>query len=182
MLRDKGTKNLSELKNFFTTDEKAFFAIYNTLRSLKIDFKRFGFKKANNKKTHIFPFFSINNPENYCKSNIYKLFSFQKDIFYRLLKNQNILWRELVHCITLKIIHKSDKINYLGKENKPKCLIIDDTDLPKTGRKMEWIGYIFSHVSGSYMLGFKDLAKKRQKNICLFFTVSQQNPYYRIII
>ena len=50
MLRDKGTKNLSELKNFFTTDEKAFFAIYNTLRSLKIDFKRFGFKKANNKK------------------------------------------------------------------------------------------------------------------------------------
>ena len=28
---------------------------------------------------------------------------------------------------------------------------------------MECIGYIFSHVSGSYMLGFKDLAKKRQK-------------------
>ncbi len=42
MLRDKGTKNLSELKNFFTTSEKAFFAIYNTLRSLKIDFKHFG--------------------------------------------------------------------------------------------------------------------------------------------
>jgi len=38
MLRDKGTKNLSELKNFFTTGEKAFFAIYNTLRSLIIDF------------------------------------------------------------------------------------------------------------------------------------------------
>ena len=30
MLQDKGTKNLSELKNFFTTGEKAFFAIYNT--------------------------------------------------------------------------------------------------------------------------------------------------------
>lgn len=118
MLRDKGTKNLSELKNFFTTDEKAFFAIYNTLRSLKIDFKRFGFKKANNEKISakmklflliFFPFFSINNPANYCKSNICKLFSFQKDIFYRLLKNQNILWRELVHCITLKIIHNQTK-------------------------------------------------------------------------
>ena len=87
MLRDKGTKNLSELKNFFTTGEKAFFAIYNTLRSLKIDFKYFGFKKANNEKISakmklflliFFPFFSINNPANYCKSNIYKLFSFQK--------------------------------------------------------------------------------------------------------
>jgi len=83
MLRDKGTKNLSELKNFFTTGEKAFFAIYNTLRSLKIDFKRFGFKKANNEKISakmklflliFFPFFSINNSANYCKSNIYKYY------------------------------------------------------------------------------------------------------------
>jgi len=83
MLPDKGTKNLSELKNFFTTGEKAFFAIYNTLRSLKIDFKRFGFKKANNEKISakmklflliFFPFFSINNSANYCKSNIYKFF------------------------------------------------------------------------------------------------------------
>ena len=83
MLRDKGTKNLSELKNFFTTNEKAFFAIYNTLRSLKIDFKRFGFKKANNEKISakmklflliFFPFFSINNSANYCKSNIYKYY------------------------------------------------------------------------------------------------------------
>ena len=31
MLRDKGTKNLSELKNFFTTNEKAFFPVYNIL-------------------------------------------------------------------------------------------------------------------------------------------------------
>ena len=31
MLPDKGTKNLSELKNFFTTNEKAFFPLYNTL-------------------------------------------------------------------------------------------------------------------------------------------------------
>ena len=31
MLPNKGTKNLSELKNFFTTSEKVFFAIYNTL-------------------------------------------------------------------------------------------------------------------------------------------------------
>ena len=28
---DKGTKNLSELKNFFTISEKAFFPVYNIL-------------------------------------------------------------------------------------------------------------------------------------------------------
>ena len=31
MLRDKDTKNLSELKNFFTISEKAFFPVYNIL-------------------------------------------------------------------------------------------------------------------------------------------------------
>ena len=31
MLPDKGTKNLSELKNFFTTSEKTFFPVYNIL-------------------------------------------------------------------------------------------------------------------------------------------------------
>lgn len=31
MLRDKDTKNLLELKNFFTISEKAFFPVYNTL-------------------------------------------------------------------------------------------------------------------------------------------------------
>ena len=31
MLPNKGTKNLSELKNFFTISEKVFFPVYNTL-------------------------------------------------------------------------------------------------------------------------------------------------------
>jgi len=31
MLPNKGTKNLSELKNFFTISEKAFSPVYNTL-------------------------------------------------------------------------------------------------------------------------------------------------------
>ena len=31
MLRDKDTKNLLELKNFFTISEKAFFSVYNIL-------------------------------------------------------------------------------------------------------------------------------------------------------
>lgn len=42
-----------------------------------------------------------------------------------------------------------------GKD--PVCLIIDDTDLPKAGKKIEKIGRIFSHVSHSSLLGFKAL-------------------------
>jgi DDE family transposase len=37
------------------------------------------------------------------------------------------------------------------------CFILDDTDLPKKGRTIEFIGRIYSHVTGSYQLGFKSM-------------------------
>ncbi|PLB86086.1 hypothetical protein C0T31_07215 [Dysgonamonadaceae bacterium] len=39
----------------------------------------------------------------------------------------------------------------------PRCLIIDDTDPDKTGRRIELIGKIYSHVSNTFNLGFKGL-------------------------
>ncbi len=35
------------------------------------------------------------------------------------------------------------------------CFILDDTDLPKRGKAIEFIGRIFSHVTHRYGLGFK---------------------------
>jgi len=37
------------------------------------------------------------------------------------------------------------------------CLIIDDTDYPKTGRCIDNIGRIHSHVQNLFILGFKAL-------------------------
>lgn len=43
-------------------------------------------------------------------------------------------------------------------ENKsPRCLIVDDSDLPKTGRRTELIGKVFSHVTHQSILAFKGL-------------------------
>ena len=39
----------------------------------------------------------------------------------------------------------------------PRCLIIDDTDLHKTGRYIELIGRVFSHVTKTSIIGFKGL-------------------------
>lgn len=44
-----------------------------------------------------------------------------------------------------------------SKHDKPVCLIIDDTDAPKAGKKCELIGRIYSHVSHKSILGFKCL-------------------------
>lgn len=166
MLRDKGTKNISELKSFFTQSEKAFMAILNVLKFLRIETKHFGFSQATNQKYSaknklflllLYPLFSIKNPNNYCKSGIYKVFNCKKDIFYRLLNSSQIFWRKLVESINRQIVRKALIFSQIDVSKKPKCLILDDTDLPKRGKKIELMGKIFSHVSSKSILGFKSL-------------------------
>lgn len=42
-------------------------------------------------------------------------------------------------------------------DNTPRCMIVDDTTIDKTGRKIEFIGKVFDHCSHKYLLGFKIL-------------------------
>ena len=45
-----------------------------------------------------------------------------------------------------------------NSSDAPRCLIIDDSDLPKTGKYIEKVSGIWDHVSSRYILGFKLLA------------------------
>ncbi len=47
--------------------------------------------------------------------------------------------------------------NTAKKDRRVRYLVADDTDLPKTGKAMEFIGKIHSHVSHKNILGFKCL-------------------------
>ncbi|EJW89625.1 hypothetical protein EVA_22268, partial [gut metagenome] len=40
-------------------------------------------------------------------------------------------------------------------EESPRCYILDDTTLEKTGRYIENVSRVFDHVSGRCVLGFK---------------------------
>jgi len=44
-----------------------------------------------------------------------------------------------------------------SSEVPSRCLIVDDTDMPKTGRSMELIGRVFSHVTQRSILALKGL-------------------------
>ena len=44
------------------------------------------------------------------------------------------------------------------RDDAPRCLIIDDSDLPKTGRYIEKVSRIWDHVSKRFILGYKLLA------------------------
>ncbi|MHB9142106.1 MAG: IS4 family transposase [Paludibacter sp.] len=165
MLRHKDTIILSEINSFFTSSEKAMETIFSFIRSLTFSDKKLGFSKANNLKfsNHnklvlllLFPFFEIKSSWHYADSALYRFLSCGKDIFYRLMNDSSIDWRNLSYSINMQLIRKAQNNSELSNSN-PRCLIIDDTDLPKTGRKIELIGKIFSHVRHTSNLGFKGL-------------------------
>lgn len=165
MLQDKDTTIVSEIKGFFTSSEKAILVILDILSSLKFSDKNFGFSTACNlrfsSKVKLilllnFPFFQVKNPWSYGLSGLYKILSCGKDVFYRLLSDSTINWRGFGYSITKQLIRKTEKNDDEPCDN-PRCLIIDDTDLSKTGRRIELIGKVFSHVTQQSLLGFKAL-------------------------
>ena len=97
----------------------------------------------------------IRNPFNIYGSPLGGKLGCRKDVFYEFLNDDRTNWRKLVYHIACqlwtKVIVRSD--------HKPTdtCLMIDDTDFPKTGRRMENIGRVHSHLEHRSILGFKAL-------------------------
>lgn len=156
MLQHKDTTIVSEIKDFFTSSEKAVSVILDILSSLKFSDKHFGFSTACNLRFSsslkltlllLFPFFQVSDPLAYGSSGVYKIIACGKDVFYRLLSNSVINWRQFGYSITGQLIKKTERSDDEPSEN-PRCLIIDDTDFPKTGKCLELIGKVFSHVTG----------------------------------
>lgn len=166
MLRHKDTVILSEIKGFFTTSEKAIVSIFRVLHSIQVSEKLFFKNDACNVKYRsvdkltlllLFPFFEIKDASHFGGSALFKIISCGKDVFYRMLNDSNIDWRSISYRLNLRLL-KTTAVNSEPQENNvSRCLIIDDTDLHKTGRHIEFLGRIFSHVSRTSILGFKGL-------------------------
>ena len=168
MLPNKDTTILSEINDFFTSSEKAIEAVLRITSSLKLSNTRFFIKEsANNSYNNtdklllliLFPLFKIKNAYEYKGSPLYTILSCGKDVFYRLLNNEHLNWRSLHYVVSKKLLKQIETKTdlSLGSDMPPRCLIVDDTDLPKTGRLIEFIGRIYAHVSHSSILGFKGL-------------------------
>jgi hypothetical protein len=85
-----------------------------------------------------------------------RLFNADENTFYRLMNNSQVEWRKILNSFAKQfssITKKKGEALYT-----PSCLILDDTDLEKTGTTFEFIGRIFNHVTGRYIIGFKLLA------------------------
>lgn len=73
--------------------------------------------------------------------------------FYRLMNNSWMNWRGLLYSFAKQF---NRNVEEKGEPCKgPKCFVIDDSDLEKTGKTFEFIGRIFNHITRKYVLGFK---------------------------
>lgn len=161
---NKNRQIISELQSFFKHNDasRAIQSIATVMESLTIQSKVVGpVKNPNCKFTFVqvlkllilFPFFSVRNAADYASSGLGKLFSCKKDMFYRLMDDGRIDWRRLVYSITRQIAVKISR--RADAKNVVRCLIIDDTDLPKRGMRAEGLGRVFSHTAMRSILGFK---------------------------
>jgi Transposase DDE domain len=166
MLPNKDTTILSEIKDFFTTSEKAMVTIFSVFGSLKISDKLFDKSDACNVKYKqvdklslmlLFPFFEIKDASHFEGSALYKIVSCGKDVFYRLINNTTINWRSIAYTLNLRLLKTTSAKSEKAENTMPTCLIVDDTDLPKTGHQIEFIGRIYNHVTKLSIWGFKGL-------------------------
>ena len=163
----KVTEFLSEISTFFKNNDagSAMFTIMNVIKGIRMNEQTlFGRKSRCNSKYSLLqvfqlllvcPCFMIRNPFSIYGSPLGGKLGCRKDVFYEFLNDGRTDWRKLLYHIACqlwtKVIVRSD--------HKPTdtCLMIDDTDFPKTGRRMENIGRVHSHLEHRSILGFKAL-------------------------
>lgn len=78
-------------------------------------------------------------------------------MFYRFMEDDGIDWRNILYVINNQLVNRLSIRSDSKKSKLPVCLIIDDTDMPKTGTRIELMSWIHSHVLGKSTLGFKGL-------------------------
>lgn len=177
MLLHKDTTILSEINDFFTTSEKAIVSIFRVLNTMSVSEKLFSKNDACNVRYRsidkltlllLFPFFEIKDASHFGGSALYKIISCGKDVFYRMLNDSSIDWRSVSYKLNLRLLKTTAANSEPQEKNVSRCLIIDDTDLHKTGRHIEFLGRIFSHVSRTSILGFKGLVMAYHDGKSLF--------------
>ena len=101
----------------------------------------------------VLPFMDIKNVGSLFTSSVIPESKGQKDVYYRALSNQRINWRNLLLLFVKRYLQIDQR--FTAPEDEVKCLIFDDTDIEKTGKKIEGVSKIHNHVTKRFVFGYK---------------------------
>lgn len=161
MLQNKDIAKIQEIKNLFQESwvNQEFFKTQLNMFKCSKSSKIFQAVKKGGipfwdimKLLFILPFANTKNINSLFNSKFTPETSGQKDIYYRALANQKINWRNLLLLFVKRYLHLDTKFT---QTDSPKCLIFDDTEIEKTGKTIEGVSKIHSHVIQRYIFGYK---------------------------
>lgn len=168
MSMHKVTPFLSDIKDFFKNSDMT--AAMNTISTIlsEVRMTEKGTLGLTSKRNCVyrlltvfqclmlFPCFGIKNAyRNQKFGTLEPLIKARKDVFYRFMENPNIDWRKAMWSISVQLWNRI-RLRSDSKGDEV-CLILDDTDHEKTGRTIEKIGRVHSHLAHKAVLGFKCL-------------------------
>lgn len=158
----QGNKTLQEITSLFTENAKAGNLILDRIRKIPLpkiheDIRTIYSRGGLIKLLILMKLMAIPNIHRLKILDIDRLLPFGKDVLYKVKNSSWINWRRLMIHHAWKCMQDIE-IDLQAKDPwKRPCFIGDDSDIPKTGKFIELIGRVFSHVSGKYPLGFKSM-------------------------
>lgn len=97
----------------------------------------------------------IRNPFSVIGSPLGSKLGCGKDVFYDFLNDARTDWRKFMYHINSQLLTRIRVCS--DHKAVDTCLMIGDTDFPKTGKRIENIGRVYSHLEHKCILGFKAL-------------------------
>jgi len=153
--------HLSELESVLCNDEKTNEGVLHFFSTFKVGrlFSSFGSFKSKGFEVSVLLLSllvfrlrseSICRMQNRSKNFLEKI---DDNTFYRLMNNPWMDWRKLLMGFAKQFAaHVKAKGDFVPATT---CFVLDDTDIEKTGKTMEFISRIFNHVTKRYPLGYK---------------------------
>lgn len=163
MQHDKDRKSISEITKYCENSSKMTRIFEELLKNFNLSYINSLFSKTKTKgidSKYIFQilftlrFLDFKNIRQLLLSGYSKEINFKKDVFYDFMKNSSIDWRRIVYLFYKQVASLITKASE-DTVSLPKFLIIDDSLLPKSGKRIEFIGKVYDHCSHTYNLGIK---------------------------
>lgn len=160
----KDIKNIYTIKN---NQEENAYDIFHTLSIMKI--KRIGQFFNSVKRCGVdvsdilllmvlMPFHHLKNVTMLVKSGLGANYGVEcgNSVFYDLKNNPKVNWRSLLYLGALRFKYLAGEMNP-GLKNNIRAFIFDDSPLPKSGIKTEFVSRVHDHVSDNFIFGYKIL-------------------------
>jgi len=156
----------NELNSIDHTSEDFAYNIFKTLDILKLkrvgsffnSIKRCGFDVSGILMALVLmPFYKVSTIASLIKNDFEGSYtnSCGKDVYYDLKNNFKVNWRSLLWLVALRYKKTSALLSGHNEKTKLRAFIADDSLLPKTGEKTEFISRVHDHVSGNFIFGYK---------------------------